>query len=213
MWPLNPQNCIKQLKTFNPSMETDTYVDEPALPIMPWIQPTTLSEMGEGLGVWNKKFKKGQKRLKRGEGLWSDPARPENLDSFIDTSKNLCAEGELKGMELAIFRQRKLDELKQKSTSRKRLRPASSGLGLTKEGALEQIAIKEKEAEVVEKGKERRNFKKIWSIEKNAKHVEGVAARKAEKARVRTLKELSKQGLTVLPDSELLILICDPEAE
>ena len=41
----------------------------------------------------------------------------------------------------------------------------------------------------------------------------GVAARKAEKARVRKLKDLMRQGLTILPDSELLIPIPDPEAE
>ena len=87
-------------------------------------------------------------------------------------------------MELAIFCQRRLDKLKQKSTSRKQLRPTSSGLRLTKEGALEQIAIKEKKVEAVEKKKKRKNFKKIWSIKKNVKHVKEVAARKAEKARV-----------------------------
>ena len=113
MWPLNPQKCIKQLKVFNPtSVENHTDVDEPTLPVIPWIQSTTLTEMGEGLEVWNKKLKKGQKRLKQGETLWSNPARPENLDAFIDTSQNLCAEGEFKSMELSIFQRKRLDELK-----------------------------------------------------------------------------------------------------
>ena len=50
--------------------------------------------------------------FKKEEKLWSDPARPENLDSFIDISKTYCAENELKNMELAIFWQKRLDELK-----------------------------------------------------------------------------------------------------
>lgn len=50
-------------------------------------------------------------------------------------------------------------------------------------------------------------------MERDAKHVAGVAAHKAEKAWVQKLKEFSKQGLTVFPGSELLLPICDPEAE
>ena len=59
-----------------------------------------------------------------------------------------------------------------------------------------------------------RNFSNQILIQMaNVKHVKEIAACKAEKAWVQTLKELSKQSFIVLLDSELLILICDPEAE
>lgn len=97
------KKCNEQLKTFSPGIEKNSYVDEPTLPIMPWIQPKTLAEMGEGLQVWHEKLKKGQKRLEKGKPIWSDPARPEHLELFIDTSQSLCTEGGFSDMELSIF--------------------------------------------------------------------------------------------------------------
>jgi hypothetical protein len=53
-------------------------------------------------------------------------------------------------------------------------------------------------------------MKKLLSIEKKAKHKEGVEARKQERARVKKVKELAKAKQDIPP--ELQVPIPDPEA-
>lgn len=52
---------------------------------------------------------------------------------------------------------------------------------------------------------------KMWRNERDRVHVQGVAARKAEKARLEQVKEMMKTLAPISP--ELMIPIHDPEAE
>ena len=209
MWPPNVENCIKQLKTFNPGAKTETTVEEPSLPTVPWVQPKSLVDMEIGLDEWHSKVKKGM--------IWSDPARPEEFDTFVSTSKDLCTEGTFKDVELSMHRKKRQDEIQAKSRSRKRLQPINSELGVTKEAAEKMIAEKEKKEAEVEAKKQHNAFLKIWQMERDTVIAAGVAARKENKARQRKFKELQKelkkQGLDVPSDSELCKSIPDPEAE
>jgi hypothetical protein len=54
-------------------------------------------------------------------------------------------------------------------------------------------------------------FMKIWRMERDDVHIKGVAARKAEKARIKQVKEMTKDHLFI--SVELLQSIHDPEAE
>lgn len=74
----------------------------------------------------------------------------------------------------------------------KQLKPAGTRLKLTKKSALKQIPIKERAEKIAEKKKKKKNFKKLWWMKKDTKHVAGIAACKAEKARVQKLKKLIK---------------------
>lgn len=203
MWPLNATNCIQQLKGFSP--DTRKNVKEPTVPSNPRIHPTTPMEVVTGLQQWQEKIRKG-----------IDPALRESFESFFDDAKKAFTQMALVDIQLAAHRKRKQDDMQQKSTSRKRSRPSGLGSELSEENSeeneqdiIEEEARKAKEAEAKE---QQDSLMKLWRIEKNAKHVEGIAARKAEKARVRKIKELLKQGLAIPPDSELLAPIPDPEA-
>lgn len=75
------------------------------------------------------------------------------------------------------------------------------------------IAERENKEHIKEKKKADRAFKKLWVMEKKDVHTKRVAARKDKRSRVWKLKELSKQGITLPSDSELLVPIHDPEAQ
>lgn len=148
--------------------------------------------------------------------VWSDPIWPEEFGSFVKASTNLCTEGTLKYIELSMHQKRRQDELQAKSKSRKRLKPPSSGLGLTKEAAMKMIADKERKEKEAEAKKQHNSFMKIWRMERDTMVSAGVASRKEKRARQRKLKELEKElkklGLVVPADSELRKPIPDPEA-
>lgn len=82
------------------------------------------------------------------------------------------------------------------------------GLGLTKKKGLRDYCQKKK-AEKEEAKKQYNAFMKLWPIEKDVKHVEGVAVRKEKKACLQEIKKLRKQGSFV--SLELLESILDPE--
>jgi hypothetical protein len=89
-------------------------------------------------------------------------------------------------------------------------KPIGSGLGLTKEQADQVIAQKMKKEKGIQEKKEHGTFMKQWRMERDAKYAEGVIVRKQEKVRIRQVKELMGQGLTIAP--ELLTPIPNPEA-
>jgi DDE superfamily endonuclease len=203
MWPPNTTNCLTQLKTFNPDLrkKKSSPEDEPTLPILPRINPTTPIDVEVGLQEWQRKIQKGIE--------WSDPVREEEFDSFVNNSKQVCTQATFTSVELSIHQKRRQDDL-ERSTSRKRLKkPIGSGLGLTKEQADQMIAQKMMKEKEIQEKKEHGTFMKLWRMERDTKHAEGVIARKQEKARIRRVKELMGQGLTIAP--ELLTPIPDPE--
>ena len=163
MWPVNAKNCISLLKTFKlPDAQEKLHnkEKEPTLPILPHIQPTSSMDVEIGLQTWQKKIQQGM--------LWSDPARSEQFESFVNDTKTVCTQATFNDIQLSIYQKRREDDLKQKSTSRKRLRTLGSGLGLTKENAEEMIAAKEKQAKETEAKKQHQTWMKIWRMERDA---------------------------------------------
>jgi hypothetical protein len=112
--------------------------------------------------------------------------------------------------ELGIHQKRRLDDLLQKITSRKRLN-AANVRGLTKEDAERAIAEKQQKEAETERRKEYNNMMRIWRMERDEMHAKGVIARKNEKARIKQIKEMKKQGVFI--PTELMTPIADPEAE
>lgn len=115
---------IDQLKTFAPDIEiTPT---EPLLPLLR-VQPATIVDVDAGLEHCQEKF---DRRM-----MWSDPAQPEEFESFVDSSKRLLAQAAFNDTQLSMYQKRRLDDLQVKSTARERIRTPGSGLEFTKEQA------------------------------------------------------------------------------
>ena len=110
-----------------------------------------------------------------------------------------------------MWQKKRINELHGRRINRKRLRPQSGGLGLTRENALAEIALKQQKKEEAEKKRVENNFMKMWRMERDDMHAKGITARKAERARIKQLKEM-KKGYAPIP-LELEIPIPDPEAE
>ena len=83
---------------------------------------------------WQKKIKLGM--------IWSDPARPEELNSFVESTKFLYTQDVFDNLQLSIYQKRQPDNLQQKSVFCKSLKFFGSGLGLTKEEAERMIVEK-----------------------------------------------------------------------
>ena len=142
---------------------------------------------------------------------WSDPIRAEEFKSFINNLKEVISNLLLKETKLKMWQKTRMKELHSKKISRKRLRPVSGKLGLTKEDAEQALATKLQKEVDAEKKQIDNNFMKMWRMERDEMHVKGVAARKAEKTRAKQLKELMKTYNSI--SHELFQPIPDPEAE
>ena len=142
---------------------------------------------------------------------WSDPIRAEEFKSFINNLKEVISNLLLKETKLKMWQKTRMKELHSKKISRKRLRPVSGKLGLTKEDAEQALATKLQKEVDAEKKQIDNNFMKMWRMERDEMHVKGVAARKAEKTRAKQLKELMKIYNSI--PHELFQPIPDPEAE
>ena len=95
--------------------------------------------------------------------------------------------------------------------SRKRLRPETGRLRITTEDAKQVIAIRLQQDQEAEEKRANNSFLKLWRIERDEMHVKGLAARKAERDRVKQLKEMQKmlgpipiEMYEKIPDSEAL---------
>ncbi len=102
-------------------------------------------------------------------------------------------------------------ELNRKKFSRKRLRSETDNLGLTKKDAEQAIIAKLQKEKDDEKKRVDAQFMRIWRMKRDEVHTKGVAARKAEKARIKQIKEMTKNHLFI--SVELLQLIHDLEVE
>jgi hypothetical protein len=84
-------------------------------------------------------------------------------------------------------------------------------LRLTKEDAKQAIFAKLQKEKDDEKKRIDAQFMRIWRMKRDEVHTKGVAARKVEKARIKQIKEMTKNHLFI--SVELLQPIHDPEAE
>lgn len=142
---------------------------------------------------------------------WSDPVREEELNQYVSHTRQVIAESHFKEFELSLHQKRRHDELMHKTTSRKRIKPTSGGMGITKEDALKAIEGKRQKEEELAIRKERNNFMRGWRIERDELQAKGVIARKAEKARLKRVKNYTKRGVLV-PDEDATPIV-DPEME
>ena len=212
MWPVNPKACIQQLKTFNPNnpnnlteilTETNNDNQLPLPPLPRQIQPREIADIEYGLDhQWGPKIQESMQ--------WSDPIRAEEFDSFVINAKEVISNSILKETELKMWQQTRMQQLNSRKFSRKRLRPESGKLGLTKEDAEHALTMKLQHEKKAEKKRVDNKFMKIWRMERDEIHVKGMAARKAERDRVKLLKEMTKT-LNPIP-IELYEAISDPEA-
>jgi hypothetical protein len=84
-------------------------------------------------------------------------------------------------------------------------------LRLTKKDAKQAIAAKLQKEKDDEKKRVDAQFMRIWRMKRDEMHTKDVAARKVEKARIKQIKEMTKNHLFI--PVELLQPIHDPEVE
>lgn len=113
--------------------------------------------------------------------------------------------------ELKLHNKRRNDDMLQKTTSRKRLKIDQSNVEFIKKDKLKMKTEKNRKNEEIQKKKECNNIMIIWKNDRDVVHDINLEARKNEKARVKRVKNLIKQGVIISDD--LLILILDPETE
>ena len=92
---------------------------------------------------------------------WSDPAREEELNQYVSHTRQIIAESHFKEYELSLHQKRRHDEIMQRATFRKRIKPTYGGLGITKKNALAAIAEKRRKEEEMIKKKEHNNFMRM----------------------------------------------------
>ena len=180
--PLRNQECgLSVLQSVSNSLKfsililKEKYLLSLFLP-QPRVNPATLDEFETGLEEWHNKM---QKQMD-----WTDPAQPEEFRSFPDAGISFVSDGNLIKLQLGIHQKRRQNELQSKVSCCKRLKPSSSGLGLTKEAAEEDITEKERKEKKAEEDKTTNVSMKIWRMERDDVQKKGVAARRAEKSRV-----------------------------
>ncbi|MCJ1262931.1 hypothetical protein MMC22_002801 [Lobaria immixta] len=104
MWPPNSAKCVKQLKTFNPEVETATTTEESTLPIVARVQPKLLIDIKVELQEWHQKMDKAGV-------IWSNLNQLEELESFVNASKSLCTENMFRDLKLSLHQKRRQEEL------------------------------------------------------------------------------------------------------
>lgn len=213
MFSIDPMQCISQLRKFVPgSVQKKSRKQfgfslsafEPELPCDARIRPQTLYDVEVGLTEWKKKIEASHIE-------WSDPAREEELDQYVSSTQQVMAESHFKDYELSLHQKRRQDELLQKTTSRKRLKPATGVLGITKEDALAAIAEKRRKEDELAKRREHNMYMKFWRTERDDVLAKGIIARRDEKARIKRIKDYIKRGVEV-PDKDKDAIV-DPEVE
>ena len=153
LYPINASKCVAQVRKFVKNTETKNSMSatDPTLPVR--IQPTTLKEVEYGLDQWTEKINASMQ--------WSDPIREEELNQYVSHTRRIVAESIFKDYELSLFQKRRQEDLTVQKTSRKRLKPTSGGMGITKEDALKIIAEKRQKEDAMEKKREHNNYMRL----------------------------------------------------
>lgn len=86
-------------------------------------QPQEIANVHHGLEKWGAKIQRGIE--------YSDPARAEEFQSFIENSKGVITNSMFNETELKMWRERQINELHDKRINRKRFR-FQEGLDFTK---------------------------------------------------------------------------------
>ena len=196
MWPPSAKECLSQLKIFSPPKPTALEEeDPPSLPTLPRT-PQKAMEVEATIGKWEDKL----------EALISSPSRPE-WHSFCKGTRQVLTYSQLQETELRVHQKRRQEDLERKVNKRRVVHRREGPI--TGREVAERIADIRREEEEKEARQQAKDMKKLLSIEKKAKHKEGVEARKQERARIKKIKELTKLKQDIPP--ELQVPIPDPE--
>jgi hypothetical protein len=213
MWSVSEKQCIKQLKHFNKHVETTKLI----LSLLR--QTRDLIDIQHELkNHWDLKIADNMQ--------WSDLVREEKFRNFISSTKQMIVDSLFKETKLQMWQTTRQKKLNRKKFSRKRLRfetdnltlreceacwLETDNLRLTKENAKQVIIAKLQKEKDDEKKRIDAQFMRIWRMKRDEMHTKDVAARKAEKARIKQVKEMTKNYLFIFV--ELLQFIHDLETE
>ncbi len=198
MWSISEKQCIKQLKHFNKHVETTK------LTLSLLRQTHDLIDIQHEL--------KNQWDLKIADNMqWSDLVREEKFRDCISSTKQIIVNSLFKETKLQMWQTTKQKKLNRKKFFRKRLRFETDNLKLTKKNAKQAIVAKLQKEKNDEKKRIDAQFMRIWRMKRDEMHTKDVAARKVEKARIKQVKEMTKNHFFI--SVELLQLIHDLEIE
>ncbi len=219
MWSVNSQRCIDQLKKFAASnmkkfefvrmlhdqlMSDDSSSNDLSLSKRFRIESQSCQDVNENLREWISRIR----NINRTQ--WSDFIRANKFVEFAASTKRVMTQSHLTKFELDIHQKRRLDDLLQKITSRKRLHE-SNVKELTKENAEQTIAKKQQKETKTKRRKEYNNMMRIWRMKRDEMHAKEIIARKNEKARIKQIKKMKKQSVFI--STKLMTLIANSEAK
>ena len=191
MYPPNPSECIKLLKSFTPPPKAP-----PALPVLPRTPIKAIQAESILFELENKIL-----------DPLSSATKPK-VQSLIKGTKEILTYSQLQEQELRVVQARRIEEMERKVTKRKVIQKYG---GLSLRDAEVKIAEKARKEQELLKRKQDREFKRLLQIGKRMVHTQGLEDRKAERERKKRVKELVLGGYNVSP--ELLIPILDREKE
>lgn len=195
MWPIRNDKAQKKLLQYSPP----TPLDELELPIQSQ-EPKRYHEVEYGIGYWQDYMHK--------KDLWSSPTRKRDFDAFVHGTKTLAAGGELVTLQNTQFEKRINNQLIAKTRSRQSIQ--KNGV-LTGKEAREKLLQQEKDRTMATKNWMFKTVRKERNRITKALYIQGVAARKEEKARKLRLEKLQRLGEFV--PIELYTPIPDPEKD
>ncbi len=200
MWSVNEKQYIKQLKHFNKHVDSETT----KLTLSLLRQTHDLIDIQHELkNHWDLKIADNMQ--------WSDFVRKEEFRDFINNIRQMIVNSLFKKMKLQMWQTIKQKKLNRKKFFRKRLRFETNNLRFIKENAKQVIIAKLQKEKNDEKKRIDAQFMKFWRMKRNDVHAKNVIVRKTKKARIKQIKEMTKNHLFIFV--ELLQLIHDFEVE
>ncbi len=142
---------------------------------------------------------------------WSDSTNDQHFIELMKKLSKVIFKALVDKTKLKMLRQRRMKKLHDKKYARKRLRAQSDNLRLIKKNAKLTIIAKLQKEKKTEIKRVDAQFMKFWRMKRNDVHVKKVTARKAEKVRIKQMKEMTKSHTFIFV--ELLQLIIDLETE
>jgi hypothetical protein len=200
MWLVSEKQYIKQLKHFNKYVETTTT----KLTLLLLRQSHDLIDIQHELkNHWDLKIADNMQ--------WSDFVREEEFRDFVNSNKQMIVNLLFKKTKLQMWQTTRQKKPNKKKFIRKRLRFETNNFRLIKKNAKQAIIAKLQKKKNCEKKQIDAQFMRIWRIKRDEMHTKDVTAWKVEKARIKQIKEMTKNHLFI--SVELLQLIHNLEIE
>ena len=198
MYPPSVEKTVQLAKKYGIKETQKTTLE---LPSHPGLTPKTPLDVSNGTAFWVDKVLKAKPR-------WSSPTREAQFQDFKDAVIQVQTESLVIQFELGIHQKHRQEDISNKKNTRKRLRPTGGISGLTREDAIQMRKDREKKEAKQEQAREKQAFLIIWRTERDLVNKQGIQARKEERKRLKTIKNLLKEKREV--PLELGIPIIDP---